>query len=112
SSVSAMVHSSIWDVCTLRSGTCAAEPEIASVCAHPMTERTAVPVIRPDADAPRRPGRGGIVEWRAAMDYDEYEPDDLDFEDLFTEEAHFRTCGKCGTRTSPRWSESACLEEA
>ncbi len=50
------------------------------------------------------------------MEYDAYEPDDLDldpdFEDLYEEGAFFRTCGQCGTRTSPRWSESQCLEEA
>ncbi len=43
------------------------------------------------------------------MDYD---PDDPTFHDLRDGEAFFRTCGRCGQRTSPRWSESACLEEA
>jgi hypothetical protein len=48
------------------------------------------------------------------MDYDpdELNFDDLNFDDLYDDEAFFRTCGKCGARTSPRWSESACLEEA
>ena len=36
------------------------------------------------------------------MDYD---PDDLSLDDLYDDEAFFRTCGKCGTRTAPRWSE-------
>ena len=43
------------------------------------------------------------------MDYD---PDELDFDDRYDDEVFFRTCGKCGARTAPRWSESACLEEA
>jgi hypothetical protein len=48
--------------------------------------------------------------------------DDLDFDEdddfldglisLDDDEIYFRTCGQCGTRTAPRWSESACLEEA
>lgn len=38
--------------------------------------------------------------------------DDADFESLYEGEVFFRTCSKCGTRTSPRWSESQCLEEA
>src|SRR3984957_16874547 len=55
------------------------------------------------------------------MDFDphdmEFDPDDLDaddliFDDLYNDEAFFRTCGKCGARTTPRWSESASLEEA
>jgi hypothetical protein len=40
---------------------------------------------------------------------------DDEFEDTlidFDEDLYFRTCGRCGARTSPRWSESACLEEA
>jgi hypothetical protein len=42
------------------------------------------------------------------------EDDDLfgEDDDLFGDDAHFRTCGRCGTRTTPRWSESASLEEA
>jgi len=44
------------------------------------------------------------------MDYD---PDDFSFEDLYdADDVYYRTCGKCGARTQPRWSESACLEEA
>ena len=43
------------------------------------------------------------------MDYD---PDELALDDLRDEDVYFRTCGKCGARTAPRWSESACLEEA
>jgi hypothetical protein len=44
------------------------------------------------------------------MDYD---TDDFSFEDMYdADDVHFRTCGKCGVRTQPRWSESACLEEA
>jgi hypothetical protein len=44
------------------------------------------------------------------MDYD---PDEFSFEDLYDEDGiYYRTCGKCGSRTQPRWSESACLEEA
>jgi hypothetical protein len=43
----------------------------------------------------------------------EFDPDQLSADDQYDDEdAFFRTCGKCGTRTSPRWSESACLEEA
>src|SRR5450755_3258339 len=42
----------------------------------------------------------------------EYEPDELDINDRYDDEVFFRTCGKCGARTAPRWSESACLEEA
>ena len=48
----------------------------------------------------------------------EFDPDELDIDDLYDEDglygddAFFRTCGRCGARTSPRWSESACLEEA
>lgn len=41
--------------------------------------------------------------------------DDFDgspFEDRYDDEAFVRTCGRCGARTTPRWSESACLEEA
>jgi hypothetical protein len=37
---------------------------------------------------------------------DQFSDDDL-YDDAF-----YRTCGRCGTRTPPRWSESACLEEA
>ena len=37
---------------------------------------------------------------------------DLDYPEPDEEELFFRTCGRCGSRTSPRWSESACLEEA
>ena len=40
------------------------------------------------------------------------DPHDLYFDDLYDEEAFFRTCGRCGARTAPRWSESASLEEA
>ena len=36
----------------------------------------------------------------------DYEPDDLDFDDRYDDEVFFRTCGKCGSRTAPRWSES------
>lgn len=36
----------------------------------------------------------------------------LDRPDPETEELHFRTCGQCGQRTTPRRSASACLEEA
>ena len=43
------------------------------------------------------------------MDHD---PDELAFDDLYGSESYFRTCGRCGARTTPRWSESACLEEA
>src|SRR5580658_1211830 len=43
-------------------------------------------------------------------DFDDLSLDDL--RDLYDGEVYFRTCGKCGARTSPRWSESACLEEA
>jgi len=44
------------------------------------------------------------------MDYD---TDDFSFEDLYdADDVYYRTCGKCGARTQPRWSESACLEEA
>jgi hypothetical protein len=43
------------------------------------------------------------------MDYD---PDELNFDARYDDEMFFRTCGACGARTSPRWSESACLEEA
>ena len=39
---------------------------------------------------------------------DEFDDALIDFDD----EVYFRTCGRCGARTSPRWSESACLEEA
>ena len=48
------------------------------------------------------------------MEFDPDDPilDDLSFDDLYDDEAFFRTCGKCGARTTPRWSESACLEEA
>jgi hypothetical protein len=42
----------------------------------------------------------------------DYEPDELDLDDLYGDDVYFRTCGKCGTRTSPHWSESRCLEEA
>ncbi|MGO9029061.1 MAG: hypothetical protein ACLQOZ_10600 [Acidimicrobiales bacterium] len=28
------------------------------------------------------------------------------------DEAFIRTCGRCGRRTAPRWSESSSLEEA
>jgi len=42
----------------------------------------------------------------------EYDPDDLSFDDLCAEQAYVRTCGSCGARTVPRWSESASLEEA
>jgi hypothetical protein len=35
-----------------------------------------------------------------------------DFEARYEDEVYFRTCGRCGARTAPRWSESACLEEA
>lgn len=48
----------------------------------------------------------------------EFDADDLnldEFDDLYEfddDEVFFRTCGKCGARTTPRWSESACLEEA
>ncbi len=40
------------------------------------------------------------------------EPDELDVDELFDGDIFFRTCGNCGARTSPRWSESSCLEEA
>ncbi len=41
------------------------------------------------------------------------EPDDFSFESLYDDDdVHYRTCGKCGARTSPHWSEAACLEEA
>jgi len=44
------------------------------------------------------------------MDYD---PDEFSFEDMYDDDdVHYRTCGRCGARTQPRWSESACLEEA
>ena len=44
------------------------------------------------------------------MDYD---PDEFSFEDRYDDDdVHYRTCGRCGARTQPRWSESACLEEA
>jgi hypothetical protein len=47
------------------------------------------------------------------MEYDDYEPDDSIFDDPYADDdVFFRTCGKCGVRTSPRWSESSCLEEA
>ena len=45
----------------------------------------------------------------------EFDADDLnldEFDDLYDfddDEVFFRTCGKCGARTTPRWSESACL---
>jgi hypothetical protein len=48
----------------------------------------------------------------------EFDADDLNFDEFDDpygfddEDVFFRTCGKCGARTSPRWSESACLEEA
>ena len=43
----------------------------------------------------------------------DYEPDELHMDDLYDDDdVYFRTCGKCGTRTSPHWSESRCLEEA
>ena len=35
------------------------------------------------------------------MDYD---PDELNFDNPYDDEVFFRTCGKCGARTSPRWS--------
>lgn len=58
------------------------------------------------ATPPRR-----YPEGRATTMDDEF--DDFSFEDLYdTEDVHFRTCGRCGSRTQPRWSESACLEEA
>ncbi len=38
--------------------------------------------------------------------------DRLRAEDGEDEGAFYRTCGRCGTRTTPRRSESACLEEA
>jgi hypothetical protein len=38
---------------------------------------------------------------------DEEEVDFYEDDDVF-----IRTCGRCGTRTSPQWSESASLEEA
>ncbi len=43
-------------------------------------------------------------------DFDDLSLDDL--RDLYDGEVYFRTCGRCGARTAPRWSESACLEEA
>ncbi len=49
------------------------------------------------------------------MDDDLDEFDDLDdwaLEPRREDERFFRTCGRCGATTSPRWSESACLEEA
>src|SRR5450631_2813113 len=55
--------------------------------------------------APRYPHGGATT-----MDYD---TDDFSFEDLYdADDVYYRTCGKCGARTQPRWSESACLEEA
>ncbi len=43
--------------------------------------------------------------------FDEF--DELDQLDRFDDDqAFFRTCGRCGAQTSPRWSESASLEEA
>ncbi len=48
-------------------------------------------------------------------DEDGFGLDDFDedlFEDRFGAETFFRTCGRCGARTTPQWSESACLEEA
>jgi hypothetical protein len=48
------------------------------------------------------------------MDRD-FDPEDLsldDLRDLYEGEVYFRTCGRCGARTPPRWSESASLEEA
>ncbi|HEV3132446.1 MAG TPA: hypothetical protein VGY51_10830 [Acidimicrobiales bacterium] len=53
---------------------------------------------------------GGILQ--SGVTIMDHEHDDLRFDDLYDDEAFFRTCGKCGTRTTPRWSESACLEEA
>ena len=44
------------------------------------------------------------------MDYDDL--DEPDFEDLYEDELYFRICGKCGARTAPSWSESACLQQA
>jgi hypothetical protein len=47
------------------------------------------------------------------FDPDEFDIDDLyDDTDLYGADTYFRTCGRCGARTSPRWSESACLVEA
>lgn len=49
------------------------------------------------------------------MEFDRDELDPLlteEDEDAYGERTFFRTCGRCGARTSPRWSESACLEEA
>ncbi len=46
------------------------------------------------------------------FDPDDLTSDELAFDDLYDDEAFFRTCGRCGARTTPRWSESASLEEA
>ena len=37
------------------------------------------------------------------MEFDPDDPilDDLSFDDLYDDEAFFRTCGKCGARTTP-----------
>jgi hypothetical protein len=45
-------------------------------------------------------------------DDERYEFTFEDLDDLYGDDVFYRTCGKCGNRTSPRWSESACLEEA
>ena len=45
----------------------------------------------------------------------DFDPEELsldDLRDLYEGEVYFRTCGRCGARTPPRWSESASLEEA
>jgi hypothetical protein len=34
------------------------------------------------------------------------------YNQTFDDEPYIRTCGRCGRQTSPRWSESSCLEEA
>jgi hypothetical protein len=48
------------------------------------------------------------------MDFD-FDPDDPSFfddADFYDDDVFIRTCGRCGNRTSPQWSESASLEEA
>lgn len=46
--------------------------------------------------------------------FDDLDPyDDGPFDDAVDDEdLYIRTCGRCGARTHPHWSESASLEEA
>lgn len=63
-------------------------------------------------DPARRADGGAGRSWDDNVDELQALLDRLGDEDRYDEGTFYRTCGRCGTRTPPRWSEGACLEEA